>query len=143
MKAEYEKALEAARDVIYGESNIDPLDALANLLSAIEVRGDEGALPSDYIECRTIDGGVWYYPRIEVASQSGDWTRALRLADDAAESLICTEGHNTEGRQWVLYPEQIAADPYLGDAIAHLEWRGIAKAVREGGRVTVIFEEQT
>ena len=27
MKTEYEKALEAARDVIYGGSNIDPLDA--------------------------------------------------------------------------------------------------------------------
>ena len=72
-----------------------------------------------------------------------EWSRALRLADDAAESVICTEGHNTEGRQWVLYPEQIAADPYLEDCIAHLEWRGIAKAVREDGRVTVIFEEQT
>ena len=34
------------------------------------------------------------------------------------------------------------ADPYLEDAIAHLEWRGMAKAVREDGRVTVIFEEQ-
>jgi hypothetical protein len=81
----------------------------------------------------------------DALSQSDDWARALRLADDAAESVICTEGHNTEGRQWVLYPEQIAADPYLEDCIAHLEWRGIAKAVREEGRVTVIFEamEQT
>ena len=67
---------------------------------------------------------------------------ATRLADDAAESVICTEGHNTEGRQWVLYPEQIAADPYLEDCIAHLEWRRIAKAVREDGRVTVIFDAQ-
>lgn len=79
----------------------------------------------------------------DALSKSGDWARALRLADDAAESVICTEGHNTEGRQWVLHPEQVAADPYLEDAIAHLEWRGIAKAVMEGGRVTVIFEEQT
>jgi len=78
----------------------------------------------------------------DALSKSGDWARALRLADDAAESLICTEGHNTEGRQWVLYPEQLAADPYLEDCIAHLEWRGIAKAVREDGRATVIFEEK-
>jgi hypothetical protein len=62
---------------------------------------------------------------------SGDWARALRLADDAAESVICTEGHNTEGRQWVLYPEQIAADPYLEDCIAHLQWRGLADVDRE------------
>lgn len=67
---------------------------------------------------------------------------ATRLADDAAESVICTVGRSPRERQRVLYPEQIAADPYLGDAIAHLEWRGIAKAVREDDRVTVIFEEQ-
>ena len=72
-----------------------------------------------------------------------EWSRALRLADDAAEGVICAEGHSTCERQWVLYPEQIAADPYLEDAIAHMEWRGMAKAVREDGRVTVIFEEQT
>ena len=42
-----------------------------------------------------------------------DWTRAMRLADDAAESVICTVGRSPRERQWVLYPEQIAADPYL------------------------------
>ena len=78
----------------------------------------------------------------DALSQSGDWTRALRLADDAAESVICTVGHSPRERQWVLYPEQIAADPYLEDCIAHLEWRGIAKAVRGNDRVTVIFEEK-
>ena len=67
---------------------------------------------------------------------------ATRLADDAAESLICTVGRSPRERQWVLYPEQIAADPYLADCIEHLEWRGIAKAVREDGRLTVIFEQQ-
>ena len=77
----------------------------------------------------------------DALSQSDDWARALRLADDAAESVICTEGDSPRERQWVLYPEQIAADPYLEDCIAHLEWRGIARAVREGGRVTVIFED--
>ena len=77
-----------------------------------------------------------------IAACDPDTIRALRLADDAAESVICTEGHNTEGRQWVLYPEQIAADPYLEDCIAHLEWQGIVKAVRGDGSVTVIFEEQ-
>lgn len=38
--------------------------------------------------------------------------------------------------------EQTAADPYLEDCIAHLEWRGIAKAVMEDDRVTVIVEEK-
>ncbi|MDG2617712.1 hypothetical protein P7L53_15840 [Thermoleptolyngbya sichuanensis XZ-Cy5] len=64
---------------------------------------------------------------------------AIRLADDAAESVICTEGHNTEGRQWVLYPEQIAADPYLEDCIAHLEWRGLADVDRESDGVRLTF----
>ena len=31
------------------------------------------------------------------------------------------------------------ADPYLEDCIEHLEWRGIARAVREYGSVTVIL----
>lgn len=72
-----------------------------------------------------------------------EWSRALRLADDAAESVIHGEAMRNDGGTWTLTHEQIAADPYLEDAIAHLEWRGIAKAVREDGRVTVIFEEQT
>lgn len=68
--------------------------------------------------------------------------RALRLADDAAESVICTEGHSPEPGRWTITREQIAADPYLEDCLAHLEWRGIAKVAREDGHVTVVFEEQ-
>lgn len=69
-----------------------------------------------------------------------DSVRALRLADDAAESVICTEGHSPRERQWVLYQEQIAADPYLEDCIAHLEWRGLADVERASDGVTVIFK---
>ena len=75
---------------------------------------------------------------IAATKGGAEWSRALRLADDAAESVICTEGHSPAPFHWVLTHEQIAADPYLEDCIAHLEWRGIARAVREGGRVTVI-----
>ena len=70
-----------------------------------------------------------------------DCSRALRLADDAAESVICTVGRSTRERQWVLYPEQIAADPYLEDAIAHLEWRGLADVDRESECVRLTFRE--
>lgn len=73
----------------------------------------------------------------DALSQSGDWARALRMADDAAESVICTVGHSPRERQWVLYQEQIAADPYLEDAIAHLEWRGMATVERRSDSVTV------
>lgn len=77
----------------------------------------------------------------DALSKSGDWARALRMSDDTAESVICTEGHNTEGRQRVLYPEQIAADPYLEDCLAHLEWRGLAEVHRAEDGVTVVFKE--
>lgn len=73
----------------------------------------------------------------DALSQSGDWDRALRLADDAAESVICNEGHSPRERQWVLYPEQIAADPYLDDCLSHLEWRGMATVERRSDGVTV------
>ena len=71
-----------------------------------------------------------------------EWSRALRLADDAAESVICTEGHSPAAYHWVLTHEQIAAGPYLEDCIAHLEWRGIARRFDAEDGVTVIFEEQ-
>lgn len=66
--------------------------------------------------------------------------RALRLADDAAESVICTEGESREGL-WILTAEQIAADPYLEDCLAHLEWRGLAEVHRAEDGVTVVFTE--
>lgn len=51
--------------------------------------------------------------------------------------------HSPAAYHWVLTHEQIAADPYLEDAIAHLEWRGIARRFDAEDGVTVIFEEQT
>lgn len=126
----------------------------------LEMRGEEwhavlsAPLPRATIECQCIDG-VWYWGMSFSTGMGGEgfaplpkWQQTAGseeeaiLADDAAESVICTEGHNTEGRQWVLYPEQIAADPYLEDCIAHLEWRGIARRFDAEGGVTVIFEEQ-
>jgi hypothetical protein len=72
--------------------------------------------------------------------RNGVMLRALRLADDAAESVICTEGESREG-VWVLTAEQIAADPYLDDALAHLEWRELAEVYRAEDGVTVVFKE--
>jgi hypothetical protein len=75
----------------------------------------------------------------DALSQSDDWSRALRLADDAAESVICNEGHSPAAYHWVLTHEHIAADPYLEDCIAHLEWRGIARRFNAEDGVIVIF----
>ena len=35
-----------------------------------------------------------------------EWSRALRLADDAAESVICTEGFDAEDGVTVIFEEQ-------------------------------------
>lgn len=70
-----------------------------------------------------------------------DLSRALRLADDAAQSVVCTEGHSPEPGHWTITREQIDADPYLDDALAHLEWRGLAEVRRAEDGVTVLFKE--
>ena len=75
----------------------------------------------------------------DALSKYDDWDRALRLVDDATESVIYGEAMHNDGGAWTLTQVQLDADPYLEDAIAHLEWRRMAKAVREDGRVTVIF----
>lgn len=73
--------------------------------------------------------------------REGAMQRALRLADDAAESVICTEGHSPGPKRWTITREQIKADPYLDDALAHLEWRGLAEVHRAEDGVTVVFKE--
>jgi len=87
-------------------------------------------------DCAEVERGM------EETMEEKHTLRALRLADDAAESVICTEGHSPAAYHWVLTHEQIAADPYLGDCIAHLELRGIARRFDAADGVTVIFEEQ-
>jgi len=48
----------------------------------------------------------------DVLSQSDDWARALRLADDAAESVICTDGS-------IEHPADSEATP----ALSTEQWR--------------------
>lgn len=134
------------------------LAALNSLLRHVERSREAGLFVSDDVGpenfARDIiailragcDGGVTVSPKdttaLEEDAKSGygyKWTRALRIADDAAESVICTEGHSTADHQWVLTHEQIAADPYLEDCIAHLEWRGRVKRLATKDGVTVIF----
>jgi hypothetical protein len=69
-----------------------------------------------------------------------DLSRALRIADDAAQSVVCTEGQPLEHGHWKLTSEQVEADPYLRDAFDHLEWRGIAEVRRADDGVTVVFK---
>lgn len=66
--------------------------------------------------------------------------RALSLADDAAESVIYGEAMRNDGGTWTLTQAQIAADPYLEDALAHLQWRGLADVERASDGVTVILK---
>ncbi|MFN3415321.1 MAG: hypothetical protein ACK4ZD_03275 [Caldimonas sp.] len=69
-----------------------------------------------------------------------DSARALRLADDAAESAIYGEAMRGNAGVWTLTQAQIAADPYLEDALAHLQWRGLADVERASDGVTVILK---
>lgn len=75
----------------------------------------------------------------DVLSLSDDWSRALRLADDAAESIIHGEAMRSDGGTWTLTQAQIDADPYLEDALAHLQWRGLADVDRESDGVRLTF----
>lgn len=78
----------------------------------------------------------------DALSLSDDWARALRLADDAAESVICTEGQIQRPGVWRITREVLDADrAYLGDCIKHLLWRGMADVETDAatGDVVVSF----
>jgi hypothetical protein len=82
--------------------------------------------------------------RLEAENEalSQEQERALRLADDAAQSVVCTEGQGQTAYHWFLTHDQIAADPYLEDCIAHLVWRGIAHRLDAYDGVQVVFNEE-
>jgi hypothetical protein len=78
----------------------------------------------------------------DALSKSGDWTRALRLADDAAESVICTEGQIRRPGVWRITREVFDSDrAYLSDCLQHLAWRQMADVAedRNTGDVIVTF----
>ena len=67
---------------------------------------------------------------------------ATRLADDAAESVICTEGQIERPGVWRITREVLDADrAYLSDCLQHLAWRRLAevKADHDTGDVIVTF----
>jgi hypothetical protein len=69
-------------------------------------------------------------------------SRALRLADDVAKSVICTEGQPLEPGRWKLTSEQTKADWYLFDVVEHLKWRGFAEVIRIEDGLIVAFTKQ-
>ena len=76
------------------------------------------------------------------AAQSDDWARALRLADEAAESVICTEGEIRRPGVWRITREVLDADrAYLSDCLQHLAWRQMADVAEDHntGDVIVTF----
>ncbi|MCX8017647.1 MAG: hypothetical protein N2690_07105 [Rhodocyclaceae bacterium] len=63
----------------------------------------------------------------EPVSNADEFSRAIRLADDAAESVICTEGRIEAPGVWRITREVFDDDrAYLSDCIEHLRWRGMA-----------------
>lgn len=78
----------------------------------------------------------------DALSKSDDWARALRLADEAAESVICTEGEIRRPGVWRITREVLDADrAYLSDCLQHLAWRQMADVAEDHntGDVIVTF----
>lgn len=68
-----------------------------------------------------------------------EWSRALRLADDAAESVICTEGQIQRPGVWRITREVLDADrAYLSDCLQHLAWRQMADVAEDHNTGDVI-----
>lgn len=71
-----------------------------------------------------------------------EWSRALRLADDAAESVICSDGQIQRPGVWRITREVLDADrAYLSDCLQHLAWRQMADVAEDHntGDVIVTF----
>lgn len=67
---------------------------------------------------------------------------ATRLADEAAESVICTEGQIQRPGVWRITREVLDADrAYLSDCLQHLAWRQMADVAEDHntGDVIVTF----
>lgn len=141
-------ALAEAIDVVLSE-----LDAAINASTQAQRQVDQ--LHADLMESDEISDKMRHILNRTAAALKGDppegvwhsWhdlperaALAIRLADDAAESVIQSEGIRSADDRITITAEQIAADPYLDDCLSHLEWRGMATVERGSEGVTVKME---
>lgn len=66
-------------------------------------------------------------------------SRAIRLADEFAALLICTDGQELEPGRWKLTGDQVEYGPHLQAAVAHLTWRGFADVTPLNDGLMVVF----
>jgi hypothetical protein len=64
--------------------------------------------------------------------------RAMRVADIAAEELVCSEGH-FPGRHREYVFEHGAVDEHLLDCIEHLCWRGLATRRDDASEIVLVL----
>lgn len=119
------------------EGQLPPIPAQAALLHDLYTK----ALPL----ARLLDGTKDSVPNVQAVSELGpdsgeELSRAIRLADDFAASLICTEGQELEPGRWKLTSEQVEYGPHLQAAFEHLMWRGFADVMPLDDGLMVVFK---
>jgi hypothetical protein len=119
------------------EGQLPPIPAQAALLHDLYTKG----LPL----ARLLDGTKDNVPNAQTVSEFGpdngaELSRALRLADEFAASLICTEGQELEPGRWKLTGDQVEYGPHLQAAFEHLKWRGFADVMPLNDGLMVVFK---
>lgn len=71
--------------------------------------------------------------------ERAELSRAIRLADEFAALLICTEGQELEPGRWKLTGDQVEYGPHLRATFEHLKWRGFADVTPLNDGLVVVF----
>jgi hypothetical protein len=119
------------------EGQLPPIPAQAALLHDLYTK----ALPL----ARLLDGTKDSIPNVQTVSEFGpdngaELSRSLRLADDFATLLICTEGQELDPGRWKLTSEQVEYSPHLLAAFEHLKWRGFVDVMPLDDGLLVVFK---
>lgn len=138
------RAMEAAIDAVQPEASttLEQAESHAHICAKLaEEHKDDALLFAALTDAAAIIRDLLRDRLSASATGAGqaDSARALRLADDAAESAIYGEAMRGNAGVWTLTQAQIAADPYLEDALAHLQWRGLADVERASDGVRLTF----
>ena len=139
MTDHYEEALDALAHEIWAVAQLAPgesiLDGVARIAALLR---REAHLAITH--CDNLIWMGWTPPEGEsVATVRAELSRALRLADEFAALLICTEGQELEPGRWKLTSDQVEYGPHLQAAFEHLKWRGFADVTPLNDGLMVVF----
>jgi hypothetical protein len=91
----------------------------------------DNTTPPDSLEAQCLASGC---------DNGVELNRALRLADDFATLLICSEGQELGPGRWKLTGDQVEYYPLLLAAFEHLKWRGFADVTSLDDGLMVVFK---